>query len=212
MRSRGALERRLAVLEGFTEPRAPLEQYPTPPDIAAHVIHLAALNGDIADRTVVDLGTGTGILALGAALCEPPAAMVLGLDRDPEAITTARANERRVAAELDAPVSWLLGDASRVPLCTTDATIVMNPPFGAHASNVHADRAFLETAARIGAVSYSIHNAGSREFLESFVTDVGGDVTHAFRAELSIDRQFDFHTHDRADLDAEVVRIVWPRC
>ncbi len=65
------------------------------------------------------------------------------------------------------------------------------------AGNRHADRAFLETARAVADVSYTIHNEGSQEFVESFAADKGGDVTHAFRASFSIDRRFEFHTADR---------------
>jgi putative methylase len=216
---KAALERRLSRVEDFDDPSAELEQYPTPADLAAHLVHLAAVQGDLADRTVVDLGTGTGMLALGAAVHAP--ARVLALDRDPTALAQARENERRVtngsssahATEID----WILADATRAPLCVSDsagsrredATVLMNPPFGAQAGNEHADRAFLETASEVAGVSYSIHNAGSQAFVEAFADDEAGEITHAFRAELALARQFDHQTSEREVVDAEVFRIRW---
>ncbi len=85
----------------------------------------------------------------------------------------------------------------------------MNPPFGAQRGSEHADRAFLATARDLATVTYSIHNAGSREFVEAFAADEGGEVTHAFGAEFPVDRQFDFHTRERHTLDVEVFRVVW---
>jgi putative methylase len=206
MASKRALAGQLAVVAGFDDPRASLEQYPTPPDIAAHVVHVADLQGDVEGRTVVDLGTGTGMLALGAALRSP--ARVVGVELDPAALSTARANHRRVGAT--APVHWVNADATRAPLCLSEPTTVLaNPPFGAQHGNEHADRAFLATAAQIADVSYTVHNAGSREFVEAFVADEGGTVTHAFEATLSLDRQFDFHEADRRDITAEVYRVEW---
>lgn len=204
---RRTLERRLEAVEGFREPRADLEQYPTPADLTAHLVHLAALRGDLGDRTVVDLGAGTGRLALGAAL--GGAARVVGVERDPDALAIARGNERRLAAP--AGVDWVLGDATRPPVCPDDGTtVLMNPPFGAQRGNEHADRAFLDAAARLGTVSYSIHNEGSRGFVEAFAGDRGGRVTDAFAATLTVDRQFPFHAAERADLPAEAFRIEWP--
>ena len=206
--SKRALEGKLAVVAGFTDPTAALEQYPTPPDIAAHVVHLADLRGDVAGRTVVDLGAGTGMFALGAAL--RGAARVVGVELDRDALDVARANERRVGART--PVHWIHGDATRAPLCLDGpVTVLMNPPFGAQSGNEHADRRFLESVATFADVSYSLHNAGSEEFVESFVADAGGEVTDAFRATFALDHQFDHHTAERRELDAEVYRIEWAR-
>jgi len=203
--TRSELSRQLGVVAGFDDPDAALEQYPTPPDLAASIVHVADLRGDVEGTTVVDLGTGTGMLALAAALRGPERAV--GVDLDPAPLRTARENERRVAASAD--VGWVRGDATDPPLSVDGVTVVMNPPFGAQRGNEHADRAFLETAADLAAVSYSVHNAGSREFVESFAADAGGEVTEAFEAELAIDRQFDHHDADRETIPAEVFRIDW---
>ena len=203
--TRRRLASQLGVVAGFEEPSAPLEQYHTPPGIAAHIVHLADLQEDLAGRTVVDLGCGTGMLALGAALRGPE--RVVGVDLDPAPLATARDNERRVGALTD--VEWIRADATEAPLRLADATVLMNPPFGAQSGNEHADRAFLETAGAIASVSYSVHNAGSREFVESFVTDAGGEVTHGFEATFDLPRQFEFHDSESRELAVEVFRVAW---
>ncbi|WP_435182562.1 METTL5 family protein [Halobellus sp. EA9] len=206
MATKSALETQLAVVAGFEDPRADLEQYPTPPELAAHVVHIADLNGDVEDRPVIDLGTGTGMLALGAALRGP--SRVVGVDVDRAALKTAVANRRRVGTTT--PIDWVHADATRAPLCPDGpTTVLMNPPFGAQNGNEHADRAFLETAADLAEVSYSVHNAGSESFVEAFAADRGGTVTHAFRATLDVDRQFDFHDSESKAIETEVYRIEW---
>ncbi|MFC5278764.1 METTL5 family protein [Halorubrum rubrum] len=206
MATKRSLATKLGVIAGFESPRAALEQYPTPPDLAAHVVHLADLQGDVDGRTVLDLGAGTGMFALAAALRGP--ARVVGIELDRTALTTARDNERRVAAS--APVHWIQGDATRAPVSFREpVTVVMNPPFGAQDGNRNADRSFLATASDLASVSYSVHNAGSRDFLEAFAADNGGEVTHAFAADFAVDAQFDHHAEDSRDLDVEVYRIEW---
>ncbi|HEV8361491.1 MAG TPA: 50S ribosomal protein L11 methyltransferase, partial [Candidatus Thermoplasmatota archaeon] len=49
-------------------PKAELEQYQTPAPIAADLVYRALAAGDVAGKRVLDLGCGTGILAIGAAL------------------------------------------------------------------------------------------------------------------------------------------------
>jgi putative methylase len=208
MATKRELEGQLAVVAGFENPQASLEQYPTPPELAAHVIHLADLQDDIEGRTVVDLGAGTGMFALGAALRGPRRVVALEIDSGP--LRTAVENRRRVGTTT--PIHWIQADATRPPLRLDEpATVVMNPPFGAQNGHEGADREFLQTAAAIAGVSYSVHNTGSQEFIEAFAADNGGEVTHAFAAEFDVDRQFDHHTDEQRAIDTEVYRIEWGR-
>lgn len=206
MGTKRGLERRLARADRFDHPRVDLEQYATPPDIAAHIIHFADLRGDLQDRTVVDLGTGPGILAIGCAHRAPR--RVIGVEIDAAALGTARSNERRIAPP--EPVHWVRGDATRAPLRRmADTTVLMNPPFGAQRGNVHADRAFLETAARIADVSYSLHNAGSRSFVDAFADEHGGVIADGMSVTFDLAYQFSFHEETETTVDAELYRIEW---
>lgn len=214
MASRQAVERRLEGVADFDDPSADLEQYLTSPELAASLLHVAALQGDLTGETVVDLGTGTGVLAVGAALFSPE--RVVGIDLDPDALAIARENERCVAGEPietgrePTPIDWLRGDVRRHPLdIPQQATVLANPPFGAQRGARHADRPFLEAASDLGGASYTIHNEGSRAFVEEFAGERGGTVTEAFRAALPVDRRFSFHDDARRELAVEVFRIEW---
>ncbi len=122
------LEMMLQRLNGFSHPRASLEQYQTPAPLAARLLFHALMKGDIEGKTVCDLGCGTGVLAIGAALLG--AASVKGVEIDEKAIATAREN----AAKLEADVEFILADvkdpevAGKIGMCDT---AIMNPPFGA---------------------------------------------------------------------------------
>jgi putative methylase len=181
-----------------------LEQYPTPAELAANIVHRAALEGDLTG-TVVDLGAGTGLLSIAAAFHAPD--RVVGLEIDPAAIRIAQGNQ--AAGEPPVPIHWVNGDATSVPLCPpTQVTVLTNPPFGAQRAS-KGDRGFLVTASRIATVSYSIHNAGSRDFVEAVAREYNGSVTHAFAAEIDLERKFPFHTSEDRAIDVEVYRIEW---
>lgn len=215
MATKTALRRQLDRLSGFESPRVDLEQYRTPPELAAHLVHTADMRGDIAGNLVVDFGCGTGVLALAAALRNPERA--IGIDVDSGPLSTALANERLL--DKPAAVSWIRGDVTHLPLSRGPAhrptatgratTVLMNPPFGAQSGNEHADRGFLTAAADIGSVSYSIHNDGSYEFVESFAADNCGAVTDAFAAEMTLPQTYAFHTEGSQTIDVEVFRIDW---
>ena len=85
------LEMLLSQIEPHPSPKPSLEQYTIPADIAATMLHIAAYSyGDIVGKTVLDLGCGTGRLALGAAFLG--AKQVVGVDIDKDAIKMAFEN------------------------------------------------------------------------------------------------------------------------
>lgn len=59
----------LEEIETFENPKIELEQYTTTPHIAACILHTAQnVYGDITDKAIADLGCGSGVLCIGAAL------------------------------------------------------------------------------------------------------------------------------------------------
>ncbi|MFZ0699152.1 MAG: METTL5 family protein [Thermoplasmata archaeon] len=147
---------RLSSIRPLESPRADLEQVPTPPEAAATLLEGALAAGDLADRTILDLGTGTGVLAIGAALLG--AKSVVGLDIDPSALTRAREEATRLGVEIrfvEAAVDTWKSNAD---------TILMNPPFGAQRRG--ADRPFWDRAfALADRAIYAFALADSRTFI-----------------------------------------------
>ena len=56
-------------LETFSSPKDYLEQYQTPPSVTGEMIHYITNNYDLNNYSIADLGCGTGILGISAALC-----------------------------------------------------------------------------------------------------------------------------------------------
>ncbi len=74
---------------------------------------------DLTDRTVIDVGTGSGVLAIVAARLG--AAFVAAIDSDPEAVENARENiERNAVAGV---VEAHLGDLTETPLAPADVVV-----------------------------------------------------------------------------------------
>jgi predicted RNA methylase len=73
------LEIALQSIERITDLEITLEQYPTPAKIVANILYDAEITyNDIQEKTVIDLGCGDGIFAIGAALLG--ATRVIGID------------------------------------------------------------------------------------------------------------------------------------
>jgi len=186
----------LSRLEPLPSPRLDLEQYPLTGEVAATLLCLARMRGDL-DGGVIDLGCGNGILAIGASLLG--AGPVAGVDVDPAALQTAGEN----AALAEADVSWVLADISG--FAGRARTVVSNPPFGAQHRG--ADRPFLDAAVRLADVSYTVHNAGSRNFVESYISG-RGKLTDAWGVELPLKAAFDHHRKRVEFINVEVYRVL----
>ncbi len=189
------LEIMLQQIKGFPRPSAAMEQYMTPPRLAADMLYTAYMRNELS--RVLDLGCGTGILAIGAALLGARSA---GVDIDREALRVARENAEKLGVYVD----FILGDVERMEFRRVE-TVVMNPPFGAQIAS-RGDRAFLRKAVEIADVVYSIHNAGSLSFVQSFVSPCR--VEEVYKSRIPIKRTFEFHRKDVEWIEVELYRIV----
>jgi putative methylase len=195
----------LSKIRPHPSPNAYLEQYTITPEVAAELLYLAAYtHDDIADKTVADLGCGTGRLAIGAALMG--AKETTGVDIDRAAISTASRNAERlhvtpITQWVTADITVLRGDFD---------TVLQNPPFGVQRRN--ADRRFLKTALEIGRNIYSLHKStdnnrkqsGTNQktklytdtpsrFLKKTIQRYGGEITAIYTLQMSIPHMFGFH-------------------
>lgn len=189
------LEILLEKVKGFPEPQAGMEQYSTPPPVAAELLHFAYMQGDLRG-VVYDLGCGTGILSIGAKLLGGE--KVIGIDSDINALKIARENAKRMGVE----VEFIACDVSQVK--GSADTVVMNPPFGAQRKG--SDRPFLKKALEIAKVVYSIHNVGSRQFIERFV-EHRAKITHFKPLLFPVKRTFAFHKRDVEQIEVELYRF-----
>jgi putative methylase len=195
------LEMTLQRVAGYSSPRPSLEQYQTPAPLAARLLYHALMKGDIEGKAVCDLGSGTGVLAIGAALLG--ASSVKGVDVDKKAVDIAYAN----AELLDADVKFIVADVKDqtlpevLGLCDT---VIMNPPFGAQ--KVHADRPFIDLAISVAPVIYSIFNAGSTQFIKTYTTG-RAEIDERVGGLFAMKRTFSFHTQDIQEIGVEILRL-----
>ncbi len=189
---------RLQNVSPHPKPKVNLEQYTIPADLAAEILFLACYaHDDIETKTIADLGTGTGRLALGASMLG--AGYVVGVDLDRLSLGVASRNNK----VLGLPADWVLGDVEtlRGPV----DTVLMNPPFGT--KQPHADVQFLQTALLIGKVAYSIHKSSTREFLTRWLQDRAAKAERIITTKMEIPHQFTFHRKRQGYVEVDVFRI-----
>ena len=127
---------------------------------------------------LVDVGTGTGCIALSLA-AERPAARVLAVDRSPAALELARENERRLG--LAGRVEWRAGDLLAGFAPGSADAVVSNPPYVASAEidtlalefRAHEPRSALDggadglrLVARLVEEAFAVLRADGRLWLE----------------------------------------------
>ena len=147
---------------------------------------------------IIDLGTGTGRLAIGAALMG--SLRVVGVDIDERAIALARENAMATGVQ----VEWIVSDINEV-LGKYD-TVIMNPPYGTRSP--HLDVQFLERAFELAPVSYSIHKSSTRKFLERFIAKRNRRVAGLRSMSLDIPHLFSFHRKKWENTQVDLYRIV----
>ncbi len=201
------LERFLLQVEPHPAPRPDLEQYTIPADAAATMLYLAAYRyDDIIDKSVLDLGCGTGRLALGAAFLG--AREVVGVDVDRKAVNAAFCYSEKTG--LKSRVQWVAADLGVVH--GKFDTVLENPPYGVQ--RLHADRRFLQKALEVGRVVYSLHKSvgentvllrklkassegilsvAPSDFIRGFVEKQGGRVRAVYGMLMTIPHMFGFH-------------------
>ena len=190
------LEIRLESVSRFNDPDPSLEQYPTPSVIASDMLFMAYANGDISERTVNDLGCGTGMFSIGAWLL---GGNVAGFDISEGAVVTAEENAKKFNADIEFKVC----DVSEVERISD--TTIMNPPFGSQ--NRHADRPFLEKAMELSGTVYSLHMQRTFPFLEEYIKEKGREICFHKTYKYQIPHTFSFHTKNEHNIDLVMIVI-----
>jgi putative methylase len=215
------LELFLSQIQPPPTPKPSLEQYTIPADVAATMLYMAAYTyNDIINKKVLDLGCGTGRLALGAAFLG--AKHVVGVDIDKSAVKMAFENSLK--ANLKGKAEWIAGDIDAIH--GNFDTVLQNPPFGVQ--KPRADRKFLQKALETGKVVYSLHKSPRKDkafvkkvkarknsfmpiapspFFKRFIETHGGKIRAVYATLMTIPHMFPFHTKRKHEFLAELYVI-----
>ncbi|MCJ7635749.1 METTL5 family protein [Candidatus Bathyarchaeota archaeon] len=195
------LEIVLSHLEKSPSPKFAYEAYDLNPAAASEILFLAETRyGDLKNRSILDLGCGSGILAIGAALLG--AKEVVGIDINSESVEAAKRNANLVQVVVD----FIAGDIEAIR-GAFDVT-VMNPPFGTRKKGV--DAIFLQKAMSVSKRVYSLHKRGeqNRIFLRNRVESLSGSVDAVFEIGIEIAKTYEFHKKRRYAVDVDLYRVV----
>jgi len=196
--SKRHLEIQLGKLSVLETPQLRLEQYPVSANVAAELLYMAGFEHHDLQGQTIDLGTGTGRLAIGAAMMG--SRRVVGVDIDQRSIALAKENAMAAGVQVEWVVSHIKDIMGRYD------TLIMNPPYGTRSP--HLDIQFLERAFELAPVSYSIHKSSTREFLRRFIEKRNRRVDAVRSMSLDIPHLFPFHNKKWENIEVDLYRII----
>jgi len=183
--SRSGLAIALSTVKGFLDPKVRVEQYMTDSEVGATVLWDAYMKGDIRGKVIADLGSGTGILGIGAMMLG--ASKVYFVESESSAMEIAKENVGNIESESSS--EFFFGDV--VDFDKKVDTVIMNPPFGVKSE--HSDRKFLEKAFKISDKVYSFHKSETKKFIESFAKDNNFEIMQVIDFEFPLKSTMKFH-------------------
>lgn len=188
------LKRKLSQVKDFEDPRISLEQYVTPPALAADLVFTAYMNQDLNGK-VLDLGTGTGIFAIGAALTGTE---VKAVEKDPEALKIARENAEKIGVSEN--IDFVEKDVSEV---TGDFdTVLMNPPFSQHSDE---GLKFWAKAVSVAEKVYAVSPSTGREGIKSFIDSSNHRVLELEEFKVDLPATYGFHTQESRETKVDLI-------
>ena len=187
----------------FDEPRLELEQYHTPPDVAARF--LWTIRDDIVGKECADLGCGQGILGIGASILG--ASRVVGFDVDPAAAAKAEANASSFG-DMDVVLCDVKKGMSASHHLQFD-TVLTNPPFGTKSKK--ADIKFLSTALKLARRAvYSLHKSTTQEYLLARAAKWGLQGTIIAEINYPLPRTYALHRKEEVEVKVCLLRLIKP--
>ena len=191
----------LESLETFSSPKDYLEQYQTPASVAGEMIHYISNNYSIQNYSIADLGCGTGILGIAAALCG--CKNVFLFDIDEEALEIAKNNVESL--ELNDNIQIIQTDVNQLRLCKKlnkfFDLVITNPPFGIRSEN-GADVEFLKTASYLcNNTIFSLHKFSTVNFLKKFYNKNGINDIKSFKIEYNLPKTYKFQKKKEKNID-----------
>ncbi len=201
------LEIKLEQIPPHPQPKVNLEQYTTPSVIASDILWYANNLNDIENKTIIDLGCGTGIFAIGSKLLN--AKSVIGFDIDQESLNTAINTTKKFKLEdIEFHKVNLIKTENLNEYLNNEAdTLFQNPPFGSQEKvEKGADTNFINLASKSAKVIYSFHMQSTEEYITNYFENLNFNVTHKFYYKFPLPKIYEFHKKEQYIVNVVVIR------
>lgn len=190
-------------VQSFENPKIELEQYQTPPRVAANLVFRAFELGDIVDKSIVDACAGTGILGIAARLMG--ANDITSVEVDKDLIDVMNKN----FSLLDIASIAITSDIFDWEPDKIFDTALVNPPFGINRmQRKFKDMDFIRKIKEFSKVIWSIHDGSptNQKKLPMIFQKNGLKVLEYYIDEFPLTNSYFFHTSKRKEYSVMVVR------
>ena len=141
--------------------------------------------------SVVDLGSGNGVLGLGALLMGASSATLVEVDEEASAVSAGNAAD----LGLEEHVKIVRAEVGEDTLDIASADLVItNPPWGRQVER--ADRPFLDAILSAGVTAHVMHSAEARH-IEPLFDDAGWTVERYGEADFALPAAYEHHARER---------------
>ena len=174
------------IIDDFKEPKIKFEQYMTPPEIAAFMIHYAWMKGEIENKKIIDIGAGTGMLGIGAAFLGGNVTMI-EIDKDAYEIL------KNNVAKTDHEIKLINKNIFDFDFDEEYDTALINPPFGIKSKNKDMD--FIVKASKISKHIFSIHDGSESNInnIKSLFEKNNLEIIESLMMDFSLKSTYPWH-------------------
>lgn len=195
----------LSGLEQTQSQSVDLEQYSTDGDLAARWLTDISNFGDLQEGcSVADLGTGNGVLGLGAIALGAGRIVLIEVDR--AACETAQHNAINLGFADSVEVTQATIGIDTLRLDSVDL-IISNPPWGRQSPK--ADRPFLDAMLSARVTSHLMHSAEASH-IEPIFEEHGWSVERYGEADFALPAAYSHHSRQRGKTRAAFWRLLPP--
>ncbi|CAG2167689.1 unnamed protein product [Oppiella nova] len=204
------LEAMMGSIDEFVSPKVCYEQYSTSVHISSRMLFtIDHTFGDLRDKCVADLGSGSGRLTIGSALMG--AHYVLAIDCDWDAVRQMADNfedfEDDITSRIDSICADVTDQEFWTPFHKRFDTCLLNPPFGTK-RNKGIDMIFLKRALDLSTNSvYSLHKTSTREHILRKADEWSVEAEVLARLSFDLPKVYKFHKHSSVDIEVDFYRF-----
>lgn len=197
-----AIQQMCEINDFDARPNIELEQYSTPPRLAAEMISIIHDSfDDIEGKIVADFGCGCGLLSAGCLIMEPDT--LYAIDMDPKCLLITQTN----LGEEDGIVEYIncnINDGLSIKPGIID-TVITNPPFGTRVQG--ADLGFIVAALKVANVVYSLHKTSTRQNLGRKARDLGALGEVISQVAFPLPKMYRMHKKKSVDVEVDFWRF-----